>query len=61
MNWQPIETAPKDGTVVECWIKGKGSHVMTWIGGEWHIQKRGKKNYTFPLEITGWKPLQAIP
>ena len=23
MNWQPIETAPKDGTVVDLWIGGE--------------------------------------
>jgi hypothetical protein len=24
MSWQPIETAPKDGTVIDLWIAGDG-------------------------------------
>lgn len=30
MEWQPIETAPRDGTPVEVWADGMMSSVMRW-------------------------------
>ena len=33
MTWQPIETAPKDGTVVDLWVRGRG-RVTDCVWGE---------------------------
>lgn len=41
--WQPIETAPKDGTTVL--LSGPYNDVSTayWLDGEWHIQSDGMR------------------
>jgi hypothetical protein len=50
MDWQPIETAPKDGTVVELtWLEnGKPQEIwpMQWA----HIQRNG----LFPGKVGMW-------
>lgn len=34
MDWQPIETAPRDGTWIQARIPGHGSdNVIAWVGG----------------------------
>ena len=34
MDWQPIETAPKDGTPIQAEIPGEGSDfVIAWVHG----------------------------
>lgn len=32
--WQPIETAPKDGTAFQAEVPGHGSdYIIAWVGG----------------------------
>ena len=34
MDWQPIETAPKDGSVIQAIIPNNGSdNIIAWQGG----------------------------
>lgn len=34
MTWRPIETAPRDGTVVDLWVVRDG-HGERFAGAEW--------------------------
>lgn len=37
-GWRPIETAPKDGTLVDLWYPEGGRFTdMTWRDGQWWI------------------------
>lgn len=61
-EWQPIETAPKDGeTPVLTWYpkayQGKGGHyVMLWQDGKWWAIPGA-----FELKPTHWMPLPSPP
>lgn len=60
-NWQPIETAPKDGTAVLLFTPGKGR----WIGSfekrkpEWKLA--GVSDDPRPERPTHWHPLPPPP
>lgn len=59
MDWQPIETAPKDGTIVlACWAGYKGCILVRMLqDGEWH----SGPNDPHIKSITHWMPLPAPP
>ena len=70
-DWQPIETAPKDGApIVACW-PGEGWRVhplavVHWDErmGEWVIGYSCGANYMATLEgavPTHWTPLPELP
>ncbi len=65
MNWQPIETAPKDGTAFLVWMDEAvhGSHVQVWC-------RRSEKHsgiiagvfaFDLPRKPTYWQPLPEPP
>lgn len=75
-DWQPIETAPKDGTPVLVWEYYTGISVADW--GETSVysdRKRGKgmdwcvgqccdendRNIRHTVEPTHWMPLPEAP
>ena len=57
-KWQPIETAPKDGTKVIVCIAGKeyNSDCAFWRRGYWVIYK-GSVLIILEFEPTHWMPL----
>ncbi len=74
MDWQPIETAPKDGTRILLWpVKVHRKEKLTYeeiavigywyewpndAGGAWCGATRSK---SIPLNLTHWMPLPAAP
>ena len=66
---EPIETAPRDGTVIDLWFAGRWNCRMAdyrWISfysGCWHKDGGGTFNDnsgTLGI-ITHWRPLPAPP
>lgn len=56
MDWQPIESAPRDGTEILTWCpqlyQGKGGcKILLWTRGEWHSLPFGRD----------WRPTHWMP
>lgn len=57
-EWQPIETAPKDGTVIDIWVKGGvGRLVDVW----WDADDRCWVTGAPDADITHWMPQPEAP
>lgn len=57
MDWQPIDTAPQDGTRVLLWISTGIAMPFSWDGERW-------QGDDFPLNLawpTHWMPLPDAP
>lgn len=55
-DWQPIETAPKDGEIVDLWHRVYGRITDTWWDdGGWVPAA------DWQSDITHWKPLPEPP
>ena len=69
MKWQPIETAPEDGTevLVYVWVSLDQKHdmaVAAWRKGMWDIlpiESKGKKRWREFHDPTHWMPLPGPP
>ena len=65
--WQPIETAPRDGTVVDLWsVRGFRYTNAAWdlVGGEETWGWTDSYNHAFIEDagpFTHWQPLPAPP
>ena len=61
MQWQPIETAPKDGTSVDLWRGLNGMRLTNahWSGNRW-VWKHYRYHQTDD-QITHWMPLPPPP
>ena len=60
-EWQPIETAPKDGTrvlVYSSWVV-KATDIARWIGPPHNIWKRDREGDV--VKATHWMPLPDPP
>jgi hypothetical protein len=65
MNWQPIETAPKDGTPILGYRDGQMTTVVwkrwgEWAG-EWCLVAPGYYAEADDWEPTDWTPLPDPP
>lgn len=62
-EWQPIETAPKDGAFLAC-EENKRPYVALWLGMDHpRVDESGwYEHWTFdPVNPTHWMPLPAPP
>ena len=57
MNWQPIETAPKDGVLVDLWHKGGFRVAEVW----WDKDDACWSCSMDDLDFTHWMPLPPPP
>lgn len=64
-EWQPIETAPHDGTPVLVFSPGNVQWVGTWMPRTWQDDGAGDwEGYyggTSPRDPTHWMPLPEPP
>lgn len=60
MEWQPIETAPKDGTVILAYVSG-GHHALVAWNDDWEDWLHLPWHESMPAVITHWMPLPAPP
>ena len=68
-GWQPIETAPKDGTKIDIWVPGHDratafwSDKLGWVYDEEHIGRTFHPNKppSFPITATHWMPYPGEP
>lgn len=70
-EWQPIETAPKDGTRIDIWDPSHGGQRIAdayWYGGQkrggWHAPNQdydGMDGLYAKDGITHWMPLPDAP
>ena len=60
VGWQPIETAPKDGTVILAYVSG-GHHALVAWNDDWEDWLHLPWHESMPAVITYWMPLPAPP
>jgi hypothetical protein len=62
MNWQPIETAPKDGTRVILYRAGRKVCLGEYVPRDWGWMLEGWKNSNGNFfEPSHWQPLPEAP
>lgn len=59
-EWQPIETAPKDGTIILLWYKAIGHEMAFWNGKSWD-DGDFYDNLGSDADFTHWMPLPKAP
>lgn len=61
MQWQPIETAPKDGTRILVWSQeygGRGPLVLFWMDEHW---REPANLLSLRVPPTHWMPIPPPP
>mgnify|MGYP001574536749 CR=1 FL=1 len=69
MDWQPFETAPKDGTRILAWGPKEMVITIMWHAiprrddGYWKLEPDGgtESNYDIETPLTHWAPLPDPP
>ncbi len=68
MNWQPIETAPKDGRLILIAERDGRVQIAKWArepwgtNSDWYVQLTSSGADTYPtVDVTHWAPLLAPP
>ena len=68
MKWQPIETAPKDGTTIIAFRPTSPPHIegMCWVAdddgtGDWYWSYDGDGPGVHMVKPTHWMPLPEAP
>lgn len=65
MDWQPMNTAPKDGTKFDVWVPSRfGGYRMCELSFNWRGQLRQNGLLTsaeLPRWPTHWMPLPPAP
>lgn len=57
MTWQPISTAPTDGTVIDLWAKGRRYPDCRWNYDHWEQEYAEVYGVTFdPFSMEDNKP-----
>jgi hypothetical protein len=59
-EWQPIETAPKDGTAILCW-DGHNRVICRRDNGHFNVIHDSEDYHWSEYSPTHWQPLPAPP
>jgi hypothetical protein len=59
MDWQPIETAPKDGTEILAWVEVKQKRMVMSFDRKWGAWISSPGRYSY--QPTRWTPLPPAP
>jgi hypothetical protein len=67
-EWQPIETAPKDGATIIAWRSGFDPLLCSYRNGHFMVdatiisENGGYQDWVYPWpELTHWLPLPTPP
>jgi hypothetical protein len=61
-EWQPIETAPKDGTEILAWDGSVRTTAVWWVPGkQWSLVSPGEYAEDSEVWPTHWMPLPEPP
>lgn len=61
MGWQPIETAPKDGTEIDVWCVDHRVANAWWCNADNKWRTYGDDRITWTHQPTHWMPLPEAP
>jgi len=60
-GWQPIETAPRDGTRMLCYAPAAEDRASIVRSDFWWVRERGFAHMRPGQPYTHWRPLPAAP
>ena len=60
-EWQPIEAAPKDGTLVDLIVNGDRITDCKFINGSWMDYDKGERCWCWSGDPSHWMPIPKLP